>query len=91
MDQSTGDVQLMDGISLVATEQVAQGRALSENDLPVEPEQREGEVDALIVDRVARFLGSHTLQLRIPKESIHEMQRSLDEGKKTIVWNGGLR
>lgn len=70
----------MDGISLVQTEQVAQGRALTENELPYEPEQREAEVDALIVDRVARFLGSHTLQLRVPKESIHDMQRSLEEG-----------
>lgn len=81
LDQNNGDIHIMDGISLIQTEQVAQGRALSENELPFEPDQRETEIDALIVDRIARFLGSHTLQFRVPKESIHEMQRSLDEGK----------
>lgn len=53
---------------------------MSENELPVEPELRESEIDSLIVDRIARFLGSHTLQFKVPKESIHDMQRSLEEG-----------
>lgn len=59
---------------------VATGRSFTENELPVEPEQREAEIDSLIVDRVARFLSSHTLQFRLPKDSIRDMQRSLEEG-----------
>lgn len=81
MDQSGGDIKITDGITLVKTDQVAEGRSLSENELPVEPEQREAEIDSLIVDRVARFLGSHTLQFRVPKDSIRDMQRSLEEGE----------
>jgi len=84
LDQQDGDVKITDGIALVKTEQVATGRSFTENELPAEPEQREAEIDSLIVDRVARFLSSHTLQFRIPKESIRDMQRSLEEarGKK---------
>lgn len=48
--------------------------------MPVDEDQRESEIDSLIVDRIARFLGSHTLQFKVPKESIHDMQRSLEEG-----------
>lgn len=81
MDQNSGDIKITDGITLIKTEQLAEGRSLSENELPIEPEQREAEIDSLIVDRVARFLGSHTLQFRVPKDSIRDMQRSLEEGK----------
>jgi hypothetical protein len=87
VDQTNGDVQLADGVQLIETEQPTQGRSMSEINLPVEPEARENEVDSLLVDRVARFLGSHTLQFKIPKDSIQDMQRSLEEargkGKKT--------
>ncbi|GAB0087557.1 osiris 9 [Sergentomyia squamirostris] len=87
VDGTHGDVSLADGVSLVQTEAQASGRSLNEIVLPAEPEARESEVDSLLVDRVARFLGSHTLQFKIPKDSIQEMQRSLDEargkGKKT--------
>lgn len=86
MDQHEGDIKITEGIALVKTEQAIEGgRSLSENDLPVEPEQREAEVDSLIVDRMARFLGSHTLQFRVPKESIRDMQKSVEEGNYLIV------
>lgn len=54
---------------------------MNEINLPAEPEAREAEVDSLLVDRVARFLGSHTIQFKVPKDSIQDMQRSLEEGK----------
>lgn len=80
IEQNNGDIEITDGIRLVQTEQVATGRALSENELSVDEDTRESEIDSLIVDRIARFLGSHTLQFKVPKESIHDMQRSLEEG-----------
>lgn len=43
-------------------------------------ETREVQVDSLLADRIARFLGTHTLQFKVPKESIEDMQRSLEEG-----------
>lgn len=54
---------------------------MTENNLSDEPEVREGEVDSLLVSRVSKFLGSHTLQFKMPKDSIQDMQRSLEEGK----------
>lgn len=57
------------------------GRSLKEIKLPDESEAREMEVDSLLVDRLARFLGSHTLQFKVPKDAIEDMQRSLEEGK----------
>ncbi|XP_065088814.1 uncharacterized protein Osi9 [Ochlerotatus camptorhynchus] len=83
-----GDIEITEGIKLVETEKPqAQGRSLNEIDLPAEPEARESEIDSLLVDRAARFLGSHTLQFKVPKDSIEDMQRSLDEarGKKKKV------
>lgn len=56
------------------------GRSLSDVELPENVEARESQVDSLLADRVARFLGTHTLQFKVPKDSIEEMQRSLEEG-----------
>lgn len=56
------------------------GRSLSNVELPENVEARENQVDSLLADRVARFLGTHTLQFKVPKDSIEEMQRSLEEG-----------
>lgn len=49
--------------------------------LPAESEAREQRVDLLLMDRVANFLGSHTLQFKMPKDSIQDMQRALEESK----------
>lgn len=82
VDETTnGDVKVTEGVEFVQTEEVqAGGRSLNEINLSSEPEARENEVDSLLVDRVARFLGSHTLQFKVPKDSIQDMQRSLEEG-----------
>lgn len=59
---------------------------MNEINLPAEPEARENEVDSLLVDRVARFLSTHTLQFKVPKDSIDDLQTSLEEGKdKNII------
>lgn len=57
------------------------GRSLSNVDLSENVEARETQVDSLLADRVARFLGTHTLQFKVPKDSIEDMQRSLEEGR----------
>ncbi|XP_039451165.1 uncharacterized protein LOC120430146 [Culex pipiens pallens] len=87
VDNVQGNIEVTEGITLVETEKPTTGRSLNEVDLPAEPEARESEIDSLLVDRAARFLGSHTLQFSVPKESIADMQRSLDEarGKKKKV------
>jgi len=83
-DNENGDVKLTDGIALIKTDDIPVGRSLNELVLPDEPEARENEVDSLLVERVARFFGTHTLQFKVPKDSIQDMQRTLEEsrGKK---------
>lgn len=72
---------MAEGVHIIQTEAQPTGRSMNEINLPAEPEAREAEVDSLLVDRVARFLGSHTIQFKVPKDSIQDMQRSLEEGK----------
>lgn len=60
------------------------GRSLSDIELPDNVEARESQVDSMLADRVARFLGTHTLQFKVPKDSIVDMQRSLEEGKNEL-------
>lgn len=84
VDGVDGDVEIADGIKLVETEKPeSNGRSLNDVQLPADAEEREAEIDSLLVDRVARFLGSHTLQFKVTKDSINDMQRSLEEGKSS--------
>lgn len=87
VDDINGDIKVGEGVTLVQTEPMAAkgGRSLSDIDLSENVEARETQVDSLLADRVARFLGTHTLQFKVPKDSIEEMQRSLEEGKCQII------
>lgn len=88
VDNINGDVKIGEGIQLIQTEPIPEGgRSLNDVELSENVEAREGQVDSLLADRIARFLGTHTLQFKVPKDSIEDMQRSLEEargkGKKT--------
>ncbi len=80
IDNTEGDVEVAEGIRLVQTGEPIQGRSMNDVHLSDDEEQRDTEVNALLVDRVARFLGSHTLQFKVPDSSIKDIQRSFDEG-----------
>lgn len=84
VDKTNGDFDVTEGIRLVQTDddEPSQARSLDDIQLSDDQETREQEVDSLLVDRVARFLGSHTLQFKVPKDSIKDVQRSLDEGNE---------
>lgn len=45
--------------------------------LPVETEAKEAAIDQAIVDRAAKFLSTHTVELSLPED----VSRSFDEGK----------
>ncbi|XP_067619144.1 uncharacterized protein Osi9 [Eurosta solidaginis] len=83
-DSENGDVKLTEGISLIKTDDIPAARSFNDAALPEEPEARENEVDVMLVERIARFFGTHTLQFKVPKDSIQDMQRALEEsrGKK---------
>uniref|UniRef100_T1HNP7 Uncharacterized protein n=2 Tax=Rhodnius prolixus TaxID=13249 RepID=T1HNP7_RHOPR len=86
------DINIMEGVSLVRTESAASrelnGRGINEAELdaslPKNAEDKDAQVESMLVDRVARFLQTHTLQLKVPDSSIEEVRKSLDEarGKK---------
>lgn len=80
VDNINGDVKIGEGISLIQTEPIPEGGRSMPDILSENGEAREGQVDSLLTDRIARFLGTHTLQFKVPKDSIEDMQRSLDEG-----------
>lgn len=86
-DQDFGDVKLTEGIELVkSNDDIPLGRSMSSMSLPEDPDTRESEIDSMLVERVARFFGTHTLQFKVPRESIEDMQRSLEEGKIEYFW-----
>lgn len=80
------DLALMDGVTLVRApgSDAARGRALTEEELdaslPQDADEKDAQVETLLVDRVARFLQSHTLQLKVPDAAISEVRKTLDEG-----------
>lgn len=93
METGRGNIELTEGISLVSNEVEreadqadSRGRSLGDVDdsyrsLPATSEAREQRVDLLLMERIANFLASHTLQFKMPKDSIQDMQRALEESK----------
>lgn len=88
--RKSDNIDLVDGITLVKSEPVESsrglnGRSLSESEVDYsmakDDTDKDAEVENLLLDRVARFLESHTLQLKVPESSMSGMRRSLDEGK----------
>lgn len=81
------NIDVFDGITLVKSEPVEasrglNGRSLSESEVEdvKDEDEKDAQVENLLLDRVARFLESHTLQLKVPESSISGMRRSLEEG-----------
>lgn len=88
------NIDVLDGVTLVKSESVESsrglnGRSLSESELDDSPakddDEKDVQVENLLLDRVARFLESHTLQLKVPESSISGMRRSLDEGNTEFI------
>jgi hypothetical protein len=82
-----GDISVAEGVTLHRTTPVSakSGRALTqaelESTLPANEEERSAQVETLLVDRVAKFLQTHTLEFKVPDSSISDMKRSIEEGK----------
>lgn len=48
--------------------------------LPDEPRAREDAVETILWDKVSDYLGSHTIELKVPPDAIQEMKKSVEEG-----------
>ncbi|KYN12856.1 hypothetical protein ALC57_14921 [Trachymyrmex cornetzi] len=87
----SADIEIIDGFKIVQTEDAKISRADNarslndiESTLPVETEAKEAVIDQAIVDRAAKFLSTHTVELSLPED----VSRSFDEArgkKKKIV------
>ncbi|CAK9807978.1 hypothetical protein ANTQUA_LOCUS5410 [Anthophora quadrimaculata] len=87
----SADIEVVDGFKIVQTEEAKNSRADNarslndiESTLPAETEAKEAAIDEALVDRTAKFLSTHTVELSLPEE----VSRSFDEArgkKKKIV------
>ncbi|PBC33594.1 hypothetical protein APICC_06886 [Apis cerana cerana] len=89
--RSSADIEVADGFKIVETEEAKSsradnGRSLNdiESSLPAEAGAKEAVIDQAILDRTAKFLSTHTVELSLPED----VSRSFDEArgkKKKIV------
>ncbi|OXU24919.1 uncharacterized protein LOC100113774 [Nasonia vitripennis] len=87
----SAEIDVVDGFKIVQSEEAKSSRADNarslndiESSLPTEVEAREAAVDEALLDRTARFLSTHTVELSLPEE----VSRSFGEArgkKKKIV------
>lgn len=83
-------LNIVDGVTLVKDEQAAteeEPRSLQEIEasLPRSLDDREDALNSMIMDKIVGFFQSHTLKLKLP--NIEELQRSLSEEGKSILFN----
>nr|XP_018896560.1 PREDICTED: uncharacterized protein LOC109030184 [Bemisia tabaci] len=62
------------------------GRAITENDLEsslasTSEEQKDTTLNSMLLDRVSRFMNSHTIKISLPKLSSEDLSRSLEEAR----------
>lgn len=85
-------IPLVDGMELVKKGDDEDGRQLNEplvqldeTNLPTDPEKRHETLDDFLIDRLSRFLRSHTLQFSVPKFvsdlGDSDADRMLEEGE----------
>ncbi|KAH1009429.1 uncharacterized protein LOC109535110 [Dendroctonus ponderosae] len=70
------------------------GRLSRKNELealPEEPRAREDAVESILWDRVADYLSSHTIEIKVPPDAIQELQHSVDEGRGKGGGGGGKK
>ncbi|XP_053953316.1 uncharacterized protein LOC128860085 [Anastrepha ludens] len=84
----SNNIELVSGVSFKrdsAASVARSGKALSENEiyaqLPENPEERSGRLVDIAMENAADFLGSHSLEMKIPTEATQEVARALDEGR----------
>lgn len=70
---------MTDGVSLVGTGSPRNARSFEP--LADEPVARESQVENRLLDAAADFLENHVIQLRMPKSTVDDVKRSIEEGQ----------
>ncbi|KAG6439507.1 hypothetical protein O3G_MSEX000830 [Manduca sexta] len=76
---SARELNLVDGITLVGSGSPRSGRSFEP--LAEEPRARESQVETRLVDAAADFFENHVIQFRMPKSTVEDVKRSLEEGE----------
>ncbi|KAI5645733.1 hypothetical protein NE865_02400 [Phthorimaea operculella] len=76
---SAREVSITDGISLIGNGSPRSARSFEP--LAEEPKARENQVEGRLLDAAADFLENHVIQLRVPKSTVEDVKRSLEEGR----------
>ncbi|XP_065335599.1 uncharacterized protein LOC135936644 [Cloeon dipterum] len=77
-----GDIPLIQGVTLLQTSAPAERTAKEVNDISRNDENPEAHVETMLIDRVAKFFSTHTLQLKVPDDTISDLKHSVEEGRK---------
>lgn len=56
-----------------------EGQARSASSLPDEPRAREDALDTILLNKAIDFLSSHSIELKVPDDTINQMKSSLVE------------
>jgi hypothetical protein len=91
--EKMSDIQVIDGISLVKTQDFEDGRngraLLTEeyvqNSLDQDPAQKTSRLLEYLVEVASRFFKSHVIQFKLPQFSPNDVQRALQEGKFKLL------
>jgi hypothetical protein len=87
--QKMSDIKVVDGVSLVRTQELDDGRSgralLTEeeiqNSLDHDPAQKTSRLLEFLVEVASRFFKSHVIQFKLPQLSPDDVQRAFEEGK----------
>ncbi|CAG9760718.1 unnamed protein product [Ceutorhynchus assimilis] len=60
-----------------------------EDKLPEEPRAREDAVENILWDKVSDYLSSHTIELKVPPDTLQDMKQSVEEGRGKGGGGGG--
>jgi Protein of unknown function (DUF1676). len=91
--EKMSDIQVIDGVSLVKTTDLDDGRIgkalLTEeevqNSLDQDPTQKTSRLLEFLVEVASRFFKSHVIQFNLPQFSPDDVQRAFQEGKSKTV------
>lgn len=91
--EKMSDIKVVDGVSLVKTQDLDDGRSsralLTEeevqNSLDHDPAQKTSRLLEFLVEVASRFLKSHVIQFKLPQLSPDDVQRAFEEGKSKTV------
>lgn len=75
---SSREINIVDGVTLLGTGSPRSARSFEP--LSDEPRSRENQVESRLVDAAADFLENHVIQFRVPKSTVDDVKRSLEEG-----------